>query len=473
MSEWEQLLATALVGTDRRGGPHDVLDGRVVLDEHEPDRQVLRAAAMLGTYRDAGRRAIVATELVTPAPAETLPRASETAVSVLELLLAGEADGIAVDIPLVDEWLHACAHAHQRVPHRLVPELLELATRDRSRRDDVHAVVGARGPWLATFNPRWAWARHDVTQTDVDLTTATRDERRAIVSQLRTVDPDAARDAITPIYATLPAEQRAEVIDLLAINLSMTDEPFLEAALDDKSKSVRATAVQRLDHLAASRRAHRAADRLADLVHVRKNKLVVDDPPPPDDAATRDGFAARTKADYLENLVGAAPLDWWPRHTGLDVETLAQQAKTEAELRAGWVHAAIAQHDSDWAAALYDAQAHTPLLAAMTPSAAARVAREAMRTKKTTIAHLRAILDAVPPPWPESLVEATLQRAQQDRNGTVLAPVLGEHLRPEHVERVQQWIEQLPDDDTARRVVRALHHTLTLRQTIYLEFAKT
>jgi hypothetical protein len=472
MSEWEQLLATALVGTDRRGGPHELLDGRVALDEHEPDRQVLRAAAMLGTYRDAGRRASASTAAVAPAPAETLPRASETAVSVLELLLADESDGIAVDIPLVDEWLHACAQAHQRVPHRLVPELLELATRDRTRRDDVHAVVGTRGQWLATFNPRWAWARHDVTRTDVDLTTATRDERRAILSQLRTIDPDAAREAVAPIYPSLPAEQRAEVIDLLAINLSMADEPFLEAALGDKSKSVRATAVQRLDHLAASHRARRAADRLGDLVHVRKNNLVVDDPPQPDDDATRDGFTARTKADYLENLVAAAPLEFWTKHTGLDVESLVKLAKTEAELRAGWVHAAIAQHDSDWAAALYDAQPHTPLLTAMTPSAAARVAREAMRTKKTTIAQLRAVLDAVPKPWPESLIEATLQRAQQDRNGTMLAPVLGEHLRPEHITRVQEWIDRLPDDDTARRAVRALQHTLTLRQTIAQEFAQ-
>ncbi len=261
------------------------------------------------------------------------------------------------------------------------------------------------------------------------------------------------------------------MIDLLAINLSMADEPFLEAALDDKSKSVRATAVLRLDRLAASRRARRAADRLADLVHVRKGKVVVDDPPTPDAAATRDGFAARTKADYLENLVGAEPLDWWPQHTGLDVETLVKQAKTEAELRAGWVHAAIAQHDSDWAAALYDAQPHAPLLAAMTPSTAARIAREAMRAKKTTIAQLRAILDVVPKPWPDSLVEATIQRAQHDRNGTVLAPVLAKHLRAEHIARVQAWIDELPDDDTARRVVRALHHTLTLRRTIAQEFA--
>lgn len=209
MSEWEQLLATALVGTDRRGAPAAVLDGRVALDAREPDRQVLRAAAMLGTYRDAGRRAAPPNVRVEPAPTETWPRASETAVSVLELLLGDEAAGIAVDIPLVDEWLRACAHAGQRVPHRLVPELLELATRDRALRDNVHAAVGSRGQWLATLNPRWAWARGDVARTYVDLSTATRDERRAILTQLRATDPAAARNLVAPIHAALPAEQRA------------------------------------------------------------------------------------------------------------------------------------------------------------------------------------------------------------------------------------------------------------------------
>src|SRR5262249_4316088 len=155
---------------------------------------------------------------------------------VLELLLLDDGEGVTGDVELVDEWLRACAHAHRRVPPRLIPELLELGTRDRARRNDVHAVVGRRGEWLAALNPRSAWARHaardfcsvflhdgvdenGAESAPLDLGTATREERRAILSQLRATDPDGARELVAPVYPSLPAEQRAEVIDLLAINL--------------------------------------------------------------------------------------------------------------------------------------------------------------------------------------------------------------------------------------------------------------
>ena len=66
----------------------------------------------------------------------------------------------------------------------------------------------------------------------------------------------------------LSAETRAAYVEALGVGLGPEDEPFLESALDDKSRQVRAEAVRLLATLPASRFAGRMTARLHERVEV-------------------------------------------------------------------------------------------------------------------------------------------------------------------------------------------------------------
>jgi hypothetical protein len=116
-----------------------------------PEERLLTAAGAIAVQRRAGRRAAAAPALPPPAAEVTLLQCPPAAVGRLELLLADRRS-------LLGEWLRALAARGRRAPEERLPDLLEAATATQALRDDVEAVLGERGRWLAALEPRWAWA---------------------------------------------------------------------------------------------------------------------------------------------------------------------------------------------------------------------------------------------------------------------------------------------------------------------------
>jgi hypothetical protein len=342
--DWDELVATALIGTDRRtvetvappGSPEGLTEA---LAERGAEDRVLAAAAAWTVARRAGAKAAVATS-VEPAEPDARPLCSAAAGARLRMMLDGEYRD------LIPEWLARAARAGVRPLPELIPALLDHAVYEREQQDMVTAAAGPLGRWLAAREPRWGFVAGDTDDVWKDGGSA---ERRAFLRRLRRHDPDKARELLASTFKDETYEDREAFVAALAEGLSDADEPFLEAALDDGRRPVRAAAAELLKRLPRSRYAARMAERTKPLLHVEDGEIRVELPGPPDEAAKRDGIeSGGRRAERLTALLAATPLDTW----SIELAQLHVADDLGPFVREGWGQAARAQHDATWARAL-------------------------------------------------------------------------------------------------------------------------
>jgi hypothetical protein len=367
---WAGLVSAAVLGSGRAAVPvAGQLAGRG-LDHEEDQTRLLHYAAAMSRARRAGFRAPEAAARPAPAPAErdhrpAVPLAAEQRLA--GLLAAGQYD-------LAAEWL---AHlAGRRPPDVLLPALLTVAAGRPGLRARLLPSLGPLAGWLAGFNEEWAWARTAVAERgDIDPAGLSRawqtggaEERRALLSRLRSADPATGRDLVASTWASDPYRDRAAFIAMLVDGLSDADEALAEVALADRRAEVRQAAADLLARLPGSRYSRRAAERAAAVVQVdqaglrRRLRLFVPDPatdqPPGDGTGGPAPHGAGAQAWLLTRLVAAAPAGFWAGHTGLDpagLLVLADRTDWSGPLRAGWTAAAIRDADFAWLLALLDA----------------------------------------------------------------------------------------------------------------------
>ena len=151
MSGWDELVTTALLGTDRRALP-DTLPtpvARLAAAQDDAGLAVLDAAAGYTGYRLAGARPAPAPEPPL-APRQRLDLAPETAQQVHVDLLEGR------DAALVEEWLTACTSRGLGVRAGLWADLATAAAGPAGPdRALVREALGERGRAFAALNPRW------------------------------------------------------------------------------------------------------------------------------------------------------------------------------------------------------------------------------------------------------------------------------------------------------------------------------
>lgn len=453
-TDWDALVSAALVGTERRPPPGAASgDGRA-------EARVLAAAAVTGATRRAGWRPGSVAELPAPAPPDDRPVAPPAAVQVLDLLLGGGVWVAGGTRPLVAHWLGRAAERDRRPPARDLPALLELATVDPSLRGPVAGALGARGGWLVAQNAEWSWARPiQPGGWERVMRTGRRPERIAVLRAARRADPRQGRELLAATWKGNSAAERAALLECLAVALSDDDEPWLDDALDDRSRGVRAVAAALLDRLPSSRRAARMAERAGPLVRVKgraRRQLEVELPPEPDAAARRDGVTDDAPAKvgrrtwWFTQIVGAAPLVRW-EELGAAAE-LVPLARRHDALLAGWEHAATAQRNGEWAAALFAELFSPALVAALDPPRAYAIVGDAL--DRVPDARLAGVLAALVPPWPRRLSAQIARRTDSftDARAREIAPLLAAGL----------------DASVAALVATRLGvgHALALRQTI-------
>ena len=518
---WEGLVAAALIGTARRPPPRSALLADLGLDPDEFAPTLLAEAAVLSAYRRAGRLPGEAPRsLPPPAEPDDRPACSTTAIEVLELILSGEVPipgGVAL---LAGQWLDGAARAGRRLPARLLPRLLDLGSASPALQTALRTVVGPRGRWLAGHHDRWAWAagelHEDLEAVQQRFATAAKAERPALLEAARRADPGRGVEMLRSTWKSDPAAERAALLAVLAVGLSVDDEPFLEEALDDRSAAVRQVAVDLLDRLPASRRAARMAERLHALVqldgssggawsalrHRGRTTLSFAQPGQPDAAARRDGINDAAPAGMgvsawrLAQLVGGTPLSYWTEHLGLTPAETAALATDDGEpargtraqaggrgapaspLLLGLEAAVIAQAgraDPDWATAVFTRRPSPRVLAALPPGLAAEQLTRLVGGGLGPSPAVAELFTACSGPWPKALGEAVLDRYRQLGARAVLElqaalPVLAARLDPSARPLVETWVLALADDQSLRRRVQTLGHALSLRAVIHREF---
>lgn len=378
---FDDLVKDALAGTAQGTGeaawPQGPLaDAIKSLPESTPELALLDKAALVSGYERCGRKSFEISPKPEPCAADVRPECSRPSAAALERLLS-EPQSPATK-QLSNEWLHLADRAGVRIPHRLLPRVLDLAARDKTLVDAVVAVIDERGRWLTQFNPQWQFAAKQGAGDDSATIwqTGNRDQRQAVLKQLRRTDPASARGLVEATWQSDTADDRAVFIETLAEALGPADEVFLESALDDRSKRVRAAAAELLAALPSSGFSRRMADRVSAFLKFnpgqaggflkrgRPATLDISLPPEPFDAAwARDGMAEKpaekigVRQWWLRQMVAYVPLAEWTARWKTSPDECVAAAKTVAGDFGGlileaWAQAARRSRDADWISAL-------------------------------------------------------------------------------------------------------------------------
>lgn len=379
-TRWPQLVTAALLGAERRPPP----GGSVTA--------LLDAAAVETVRRRAGARPCTAGPRPEPAAEDPRPVPPVAARRRLAMLLlnrsggTGSAQGRRGPVPdlgeLLPQWLAAANAQGYRAPATQLPALLDAARARTDLRGETLAFAGPRALWLARLNPDWKFALRDGVRREAPVAdrAAARQvwedglfaERVALLGALRRHDPAAGLALLASTWRGERAEDRLMFLDSLRQGLRPADEPFLEQALSDRSRTVRATAAELLASLPESALAARMAARARscvspDRLHGRVPedggpRISVEAPHECDVAMQRDGVLAKPpngrgeRAWWLGQLVEAAPLGTWhecfPGRTPEEIVALPVGDGWRDDLHAAWCRAAVRQQDAEWARAL-------------------------------------------------------------------------------------------------------------------------
>src|SRR6185503_19756432 len=101
-------------------------------------------------------------------------------------------------------------------------------------------------------NPRWQFASAETVDAKSVWETGNAEQRVSVLKRMRETEPAAARELIESTWKQDGADERTKFVEAMSVGLSQSDEPFLEAALDDRSKQVRGAAAELLAELPAS-----------------------------------------------------------------------------------------------------------------------------------------------------------------------------------------------------------------------------
>jgi hypothetical protein len=382
-ASWEELVTVALLGTERRTPPG-------LRPGQQASVALLDAAAVETVRRRAGIRPARAADH--PEPAAPDPRAAlpPAAAGRLATLLAdrpgtggGGRRGAAPDLmELLPQWLALANARGFAAPPQILPALLDAARGRTDLRPAALAFAGPRALWLARLNPEWRFALRSAPGGGAELPEPDEvarvrqlwqeglfAERVALLTSVRAKDASAARELLVTTWATERAEDRLMFLDSFRSELCAEDEPFLELALADRSRNVRATAADLLSALPESALAARMAARAGSCVAVDRTQgtpvIVVEAPHECDAGMERDGVVAKPPAGrgerswWLGQLVEAAPLGSWRERFGgrSPEETVALPVADgwQGELHAAWCRAAVRQRDPGWSRALLGA----------------------------------------------------------------------------------------------------------------------
>jgi hypothetical protein len=352
-----RALGVALtMGIDRTGG-----DPRSV-------ETLLTDAATFGLQARAGWRPRTHPGRLPDAPRDDRPDAPRAAMATLLRLLAD------TDAALIEEWAGLALSRGVRVDAVTAPLLLDWWARQPRRSESVFAALGRRGEWLASLNADW---QKPVAVAEIPADAGaiwqggTSAERLEILASVRRLDPASALTLVESTWQSDGAKDRQLFLGALETNRSMADEPFLEAALDDRSKIVRRKAAALLASIPGSRLRQRLSEVAKAIITVRttrgallgrsRRKIVL--LPPESFAASwdRDGIEECApsrmgpRAWWLRQILACADLGVWTERTELTPAGVLESLKDDdyfGDALPALIEAAALASDPTWSTAL-------------------------------------------------------------------------------------------------------------------------
>jgi hypothetical protein len=437
MQLWDDILATAVVGTEQRefrlAAREDEL-GRLLAQMDNDDREVslLSAASVVSLYRSAG--------IAPPADMQQLPevcfpdealRSSPASGQHLALMLDGEFREV------LPEWLAAMHKARKRVPEEHLPALLDQGRAELSLRRAIAHVIGERGEWLAAQNPDWYYA---IQRDDKDVwETGSREERLLLLEHLRSTDPTKARELLATTWPQESAKDRVVFLEKFAAGVNSSDEPFLNEALRDRSVEVRRAARTLLASLPNSHFSRRLKELANQVLSFKKpligkarievtlpadpiawlkaNDIEIDSPPR---NATQ---SVGPKAWFLKELISLIPVAHWTelwKKTPLEIIRAGDESEWRESFALGFLAAARRDRDPGWIEALVFFTATDPkqpplieLVAYLPADRLEALSLDALKSESAELNSALPLLLAHHSAWSDQLSRAVVKRIKK------------------------------------------------------------
>jgi hypothetical protein len=464
---WDGLVSSALLGTERRPAHFEELPEHI--QEQLGEGGLLDAAALATVYKRAGRKPLREIEPLPAAPGEDRPLPRPVAIRRLAAMLGG------FQATALGEWLRAADARGWGVPPEHLPALADYARNRAEYRPLVIAAAGRRAQWLADLNPEWRFLHAGVADSNNPelWTHGNALQRRSWLRALRQHDPAAALEALAEVWPTESATTRVDFLSLLSDGLSLSDEAFLEAALDDRSKEVRRAAALLLSRVPGAQYGVRMTERLHAHLTPTQGVLAVDLPHRLTQSMERDGLTSQPpeglgkRAWWFHQILANTPLaamepSW--------LETPVEGCAVEV-LQSAWAEAAIREGSEVWARELLRTNASTgsrspaELLRLLPPDEWA----QAVDSLRITV-DVAELVGGLPVPWPASLANMILDQLAKVGANRAWARLASITARAAPPDVLNHPITREPtgEEDTWRR---RLVETLTFRREMHEELS--
>ncbi len=325
---WTTLVKIGLVGTNRSKISEEMVKEfqAMGIEEEDPARLVLKAAATMSMMRKAGiQPASFGGDLPIVATKDPSNICGKRAIQYLNMILKRN------DLTILSEFLVVLKKNNKSLPPEALPIILEKAAKTPKIWQTLNPVLGERGRWLMAQNSDWA--RLAYTPTLDDWENGTTKERVAYLYHQRSVDPAAARTLLAATWPQENSSTRKKLLSALDIGLSEIDDPFLSSNLTLKQKGLQEKAAHLLSLIPTSSFNKRMFARLKKLIHLKKSgkqsHLEIKLPKGVDDIMINDGIKASAqlyrsgnKASQLAQMINRLPLSYWYDLTGLKASEL-------------------------------------------------------------------------------------------------------------------------------------------------------
>lgn len=349
MHYWDQLINTALLGTDKRpmttnDWPSDLAAVTNSIQENtttDKEEQFLQIAALAFNYRQCGVQPLQKEGVtITKAGEEEKQYGSAKAMQALKDIFDIESPA------LLRLWLQQCTAKQRIVIPELAPVLLAAGATQKKLQPLLTVACGKRGEWLSQFNSEW---RFSAAATDDELwQTGNLEQRKQVLQQQRQVNPAQALAWLQQTWTQEDAATKQELLSILTTNIGAGDIAFLESLATEKGKKVKDLALRLLKQIPDSPVVLQYQQVLQQAVQLKKEKTMLglsshtsldfQLPSTIDEAIFKTGIdklSSNSKAfsdeEYIlyQLIQGVAPA-FWETHLSIPATDIIQQWQKDA-----------------------------------------------------------------------------------------------------------------------------------------------
>lgn len=273
MKLWEQVMNTAMLGTDKGALLDDAFpDELSAINEQlkanaELDKEAcfLNQAALAFNYQACGFIPFRKEGINQPkAQPEEKLYCSTFAAQVLKDVLEIES------IPLLEYWLEHCADASQLVQADIVTDVLDKSVQHPKLKPLMAACSGKLGEWLGNYNPLWDFFK--ITPDEEIWANGKQEQRVKLLQAIRKLEPKKALEWLQQTWPKENATAKLDLLKTLTVNLAESDLPWLESLLTEKAQKVKDEVLNLLKRISGSSVIRLYSEILADSVILKKEK---------------------------------------------------------------------------------------------------------------------------------------------------------------------------------------------------------